>query len=217
MKCSVVGATVTELRSGQTAKPFYVHKELLITRSPYFRDVFASQAPGAELNPLSFPDLDEFAFALFVRWLYGAMLNGPSDYHSMQHYISLYVLALHFRIERLCNEIMDMVRRYYRSANMTAPAYRLQYIYETTHTPNAMRRFLIGTAAYRALCEGTLSGSIRDQVSKGGELSMDFMKALIDCHKSGLLDCRRGMDCLWHEHQESKRCRKVDMEPWQNA
>lgn len=207
---------MTELRSGQTAKAFYVHTELLISRSPYFRDVLDSQRPGAEPNPMSFPDLDEFAFALFVRWMYGAMLNGPSDYHSMQHYLALYVLALHFRIERLCNEIMDMVRSYYRTANMTAPAYRLQYVYEHTDKPNAMRRFLINTAAYRALCEGGISGSIRDCLFKGGELSLDFMKALIDCHKSGMVDCRRGLDCLWHEHNESKRCKKMDVEPWQS-
>lgn len=164
---------------------------------------------------MSFPDLDEFACALFVRWLYGATLHGPSDYSSLQHYLALYVLALRFRVERLCNEVMNLVRGYYRQANMTAPAHRLEYLYERTNRSNMMRKFLVGTAAYRALCEGGPSDSIKECIAKGGELATDFATALIDCHRSGMADCRRGADDAWHEHLESKRCKKVSEEPWQ--
>lgn len=48
---------------------------------------------------------------------------------------------------------LDLIRHYYASQNMTAPAYRLEYIYQMTHGDNAMRRFMINTAAFRALEE----------------------------------------------------------------
>lgn len=166
---------------------------------------------------MSFPDLDEFAFALFVRWLYGAMLNGPSSYHSMQQYLALYILALRFKIERLQNEVMDMVRMYYRTENMTAPPYRLEYLYANTDRACMMRKFLVGTAAYRAICEGTMSQSIKEIVSGGGEVSVDMAMAIIDCHKNGLVDYRRGLDCVWHEHHDSTRCKAKSVEPWQNV
>lgn len=85
----------------------------------------------------------------------------------MQHYLCLYVLAERFRIERLKNEVLDLVKAYYRTANMTAPAARLEYIYHATEGPNLMRRFLVTTAAYRLICErdGKVSNVMR-QVSQ---------------------------------------------------
>lgn len=48
---------------------------------------------------------------------------------------------------------MDLVRHYYREQNMTAPSYRLEYIYAYTHGANHMRTFLVSTAAFRAMEE----------------------------------------------------------------
>ncbi|KAK8189573.1 hypothetical protein BKA81DRAFT_410358 [Phyllosticta paracitricarpa] len=123
---------IVELLAGQTGKCFKVHRDLLINRSSYFRNLLSSTSAAATSPKASFPDLDEFAFALFVRWLYGASLRGPSDYASMQHYLCLYVLARRFRIERLQNDVLDLVRAYYRAGNMTAPAHRLEYLYDAT-------------------------------------------------------------------------------------
>lgn len=70
--------------------------------------------PEATEATLAFPKLNEFAFVLFNRWLYGAQLSGPSDFRTMQHYLGLYVLAIRFQIEKLQNEIMDLARVYYK-------------------------------------------------------------------------------------------------------
>jgi len=83
---------------------------------------------------MAFPTLDPFAFALFVRWLEHptAKQAGPHDFHSMHHYIGLYVIGVLFGIHALENAVMDSVRDYYRREGMTAPAYRLEYIYEVS-------------------------------------------------------------------------------------
>ncbi|KAK7542144.1 uncharacterized protein J3D65DRAFT_664565 [Phyllosticta citribraziliensis] len=131
---SGTSTAIVELLAGQTGKPFRVHRDLLINKSPYFRTLLSAPSSSSTSPKASFPDLDEFAFALFVRWLYGATLRGPSDYASMQHYLCLYVLARRFRIERLQNDVVDLVRAYYRAGNMTAPAHRLEYLYDATAT-----------------------------------------------------------------------------------
>jgi len=215
----IPGASVTQVRAGQTNKSFNVHTELLTSRSLYFAELFQRTAPE-EPSPLelTFPDVDEFAFALFVRWLYGAFLAGPSNFNGMQHYLCLYVLASRFNIERLKNEVMDVVRAYYRTANMTAPAYRLDYIYDNTDGPCQMRRFLVTTAAYRVLCERDpkMSESMKGVVAKGGDRAVDFAEALVRLHSDGLVDVRRSVDCTFHEHRESKPCKARMLEPYQN-
>ncbi|KAF2091910.1 hypothetical protein K490DRAFT_61345 [Saccharata proteae CBS 121410] len=205
---SMPGSNLTEVRVGQTAKPFKIHTDLLNARSPQFKQLL--QANGNASSPmLSFPDLDEFAFALFNRWLYGAVLKGPSDFHSMHHYLGLYIIGERFRIERLKNETTDLVRAYYRASNMTAPAYRLEYLYENTQGPNPMRRFLVTTTAYRFLCESDkgLGESMTRVLSKGGQLALDFITALATLHKNELQDVRRGTNCAFHIHEETPRCK----------
>jgi len=214
--------TIITFYAGSSHKPFEIHRHSLTSKSTYFKQMFVhGQEPTAEQT--TYPDLDEYGFALFVRWLYGGELHGPKDFHSFQHYMSLYVLSKRFQIEALSNNVMDLCRAYYRLGNMTAPAYRIEYIYTFTKTPNHMRNFLITTAAYRALCEAPvgpgehLSDSMKELIGKGGDVSLDFAEALIKLNKNGIVDVRRGSNCTFHEHSDGKYCQALGMEPYENA
>ena len=178
-----------------------------------------------------FDDLDEFSMTLFEHWLAAEKpLAGPHDFHSLAHYLSLYVLATKFQIESLENTgtsllssyamstalltslvVMDLVRHYYREQNLTAPGYRLEYIYTYTHSSNYMRTFLVSTAAFRALEEQSklelasalpqmhqashLSASIREVLAKNPAMAVDFVEELITLHRNGDHDARFGPNC----------------------
>lgn len=53
---------------------------------------------------MAFEDLDEFAFNLFADWLYSIKLKGPTSFHSLHHYLSLYCIAFKWDVESLCND-----------------------------------------------------------------------------------------------------------------
>lgn len=116
--------------------------------------------------------------------------------------------------------VMDLCRAYYRHNNMTAPAYRIEYIYAYTDVPSHMRNFLITTAAYRCLCDTPhapgvhLSDSMKGILAQGGDMAIDFSHALIKLSRNGIVDVRRGPDCTFHEHSDGKLCDKVLMEPY---
>lgn len=96
---------------------------------------------------------------------------------------------------------MDLTRTYYRTDKLTAPAFRLEYIYNAIPEPNAMRVFLIQTAAFRALCEQpdeegrVLSDSIRSALVKNNEMAVEFAEAVIELSKNDTADPRHGSDC----------------------
>ena len=106
---------------------------------------------------------------------------------------------------------MDLIRHYYATQNMTAPSYRLEYIYAYTHGSNHMRTFLTSTAAYRALEENPknslvrahtsmtpgshLSESLKGALQKNPEMATDFAEELIKLHRDGEHDARHGVDC----------------------
>ncbi|KAF2435661.1 hypothetical protein EJ08DRAFT_284266 [Tothia fuscella] len=223
------GAATTTILAGPSEKAFVVHTDLLISRSPYFKQIHTQQFfDSAGLSPscanlctsftshdtICYRDIDEFACALLVRWLYGASLAGPSDHHSMLQHLCLYVLASRFGIENLQNLVMDQVRWYYRTANVTAPSCWLEYIYSATPGPNKMRQFLVATAAYRVMSEGVLSGGLKSTLAKGGEIAIDFIQAQITNMRDGTRDVRRGNDCFWHVHRESRFCTNQISEVW---
>jgi hypothetical protein len=221
---------MTTILAGTSGKPFKILTDLLTSRSPYFRELFgvpatrrssiinapttttAPSIPEASDATLHFPELNEFAFALFNRWLYGAQLSGPTDFHSMQHYLGLYVLASRFQIEKLENEVMDLTRAYYRATDLSSPPYRLEYIYENTSGPSKMREFLVATAAQRVIADGGMGGVMRDVLAQGGELTVDFIEALVKVQTEESPDVRRGRDCSWHNHGETRKCHQAGEE-----
>jgi len=91
------------IHAGKDKQTFSVHRHLLVTKVPYFTDLFAARSTP-DNEALTFEELDEFGFALFVRWLYGGALHGPRDFHTFQHYLSLYIVAWKFGNEVLQNE-----------------------------------------------------------------------------------------------------------------
>ncbi|PNS20356.1 hypothetical protein CAC42_5806 [Sphaceloma murrayae] len=195
--------SMIDLYAGKNKKHFSVHRHLLVIKVPHFHSLFShdtSPSPGR----LTFEDLDEYGFALF------------------QHYLSLYVLAHRFGVESLQNEVMDLCRAYYRHQSMTAPAYRIEYIYTYTSSPNHMRNFLTTTAAYRLLCEAPaapgvyMTDSMKTLLAKQGDLGVDFAESLIKLSKNGLVDVRKGDPCVFHVHSDGKVCEAVGLEPYQS-
>lgn len=213
---------MTEFKIGATSKVFDIHTDLLVSKSPFFAtmgkpDILTTtnMTTNPQLRgPFTYEQLDEFAFTLFVRWMYDGKLQGPTDFHSLHHYLGLYIIATDFQIEALKNLVMNLVRHYYRAESMTAPAFRVEYIYNNTSGPNLMRNFLVNTAAYRALCgdenaENTGKGiteSMKDVLRRGGDVAPDYAEALVYLTKNDLPDARVGDDCNWHEHEVTSKC-----------
>ena len=72
-------------------------------KSLFFKHLL-SETPDPAPETLTFEDADEGGMALFGKWLEGAHLGGPTDFHSTQHYLGLYVLAQKFQCEALENK-----------------------------------------------------------------------------------------------------------------
>ncbi|KAF2485339.1 hypothetical protein BDY17DRAFT_293393 [Neohortaea acidophila] len=230
-------SSLTTLYIGKDKVPFHIPSSVLRQKSPYFTKLLAEDTGHDgkvhSAEHMAFGDIDDFTMALFMHWLTtDGKLAGPHDFHSFGHYLGLYMLAQKFEIESLQNQVMDLVRDYYREQNMTAAPYRLEYIYTITHGPNHMRAFLVSTAAFRLLEEHSkspavteptpassgnafISESMREVLSKNAELSVDFANELVNLHRNGEHDARRGSDCHWHVHTHTQACPAEKTEPWQ--
>ncbi|GAB7351606.1 hypothetical protein MBLNU459_g2225t1 [Dothideomycetes sp. NU459] len=210
----------TAIIVGADGKKYEIHTYLLTSKVPFFNKLLNSRHAVTDKD-LVFAELDDFGFALFTRWIYGGKLYGPKSFHSLQHYLCLYCMAHKWDIESLCNDLVDLVRAYYRVNNMTAPAFRIEYLYANTDGPNFMRAFMVHSAVFRALYEPPiakgvyLSDSMQNIVAKGGVCAIDFCEATIRLGRDDAGDPRKGHDCAWHEHADGKYCPSTPNEPYQ--
>jgi hypothetical protein len=97
--------SLTTLYVGKNRKPAHIPTAILKEKSPYFRRALADDSKTPSMEQTSFDDIDEFGMALFMHWLSDhGRLRGPHDFHSLAHYLSLYVLAKKFEVEELENQ-----------------------------------------------------------------------------------------------------------------
>lgn len=173
--------------------------------------------------------------ALYEKYLSEPMLPlcGPTDQHTSEHYMELYILSLRLSDEKLQNTIMDLVRHFYACDKLSVSPSRLEYIYHasttTPHPENMMKRFLITTAAFRSLAEGTsegkdawgrdvyVSGQMKALLEKNQEIMADLLNAVVRLHRDDMPDVRMGGNCVWHMHEKTKVCAKEFGEAWQST
>jgi hypothetical protein len=101
----------TTLHVGKSRKAVHIPTSMLMDKSPYFRRILTEDSGKAgdvvSAESTTFDDLDEFGMGLFMHWLQThGKLGGPHDFHSLAHYLSLYVLAKKFEVESLENQSM---------------------------------------------------------------------------------------------------------------
>jgi len=73
-------------------------------QSPFFKKLLA-ETPEPVPEQTTFETESEFAVALFAKYVAGGVhaLHGPTDFHSTQNYLELYVLARKWGGEELEN------------------------------------------------------------------------------------------------------------------
>jgi hypothetical protein len=91
---------------GSSRKPTEFPTSVLTTASPHFARLFATDPA---VDNLVFIDVDDFAFKIWMRWVYTGELGtlsgaGAEDFHALTHYVGVYCLATKWEMERLGNE-----------------------------------------------------------------------------------------------------------------
>ena len=99
---------------------------------------------------------------------------------------------------------MDLIRTHYACDDLTAPPYRIEYIY-TYAVDSPMQGFLLATAAHRC-ARGKERPAVSDTlyaVLAKGEMMREFIEYLV--HNSEV-DVRHGSKCAWHAHDVTPVC-----------
>lgn len=201
---------------GAEQKRLHLHRDLLCNRSDYFKACFEGDFEEAQQQELFLPEDDVESFDLFVRWLYGALLENISSDYDLLVYLELVVLASKLCLEHLQNETMDQILGFYRLAAPKLSADTVRSIYWSTSTGDPLRRLVIQFAAWTAvLNEDTdFDGDNQDLLEGGGKIAVDFTTWLARYYAASKenratileIDPRIESNCVYHEHNSTPAC-----------
>ena len=201
---------------GAQKTKFHLHRDLLCSRSDYFRACFEGDFKEAQQDELYLPEDNIESFELFVTWLYGTHLKKICSNDELPAYVGLTVLADKICLEYLHNQATDHVLRFYRSHPESIDHQYLRDIYLDTSSSKKSGAVPVAFAAWRIFASGKteLTGDYRGLIREGGDLALDFMDKLLlyypvsqlDSEDAEELDPRRLSNCSLHKHHSTPAC-----------
>lgn len=195
---------------GKKRKAYQVHKELLVSKSPYFRGSLISAFPEGRSNEVYLREDTPEAFSWLITWLYSGVVNAIGTKHDACIGFKTCIMADRFLIVSLKNDLVDAIRRFYARQVMGAELLRLLAKHEGFE--GELKRFVFDQVAYDLL-EYTRnmeldpylpSGSDRSAMdsflAQGSSTAIDTFWALRNWAGKEHVDPSSLEGCYYHEH-----------------
>jgi hypothetical protein len=176
---------MVDIYVGPESTHWPLHERLLCYHSPFFASIFydkkANTRPGQNKS-YGLPDEDDLSFELLVGWLYSRSIHPPREEKDVGPLLDLYLLADKFEMEKLCSDIVDVIRDFYHSTSTYPGLRRVQYIYSNTSEDNIMREMMVGSIARYLTLGDSIPIHWANALRKNGQLAVDIIRAIQEWH-----------------------------------
>lgn len=151
------------------------------------------------------------AFDRFVSWIYGRRIVPPSDHDvvAFQSLLELYVMGDKFCVEKLKNEVSDVLRSYI-AVRLRQLGPGLVYFYGSTTKGDQIRRLMVQQLACDVVSRSKnyhgSQTSWEEFLRTHRELAYDAFYNLDQAHRKQIIEPNATSKCCYHSHQETPRC-----------
>ena len=153
-----------------------LHAKLLCYHSPFFRKIFYSKTNTTKTFGLE--EEEDLPFKTFVGWLYSSSLPVPREESDLGVQFDLYLMAEKFQIPALIQDILQVVREWYKYSDTYPGLRRVQYIYANTEDGSPMRHMLVHSVARLMVLEKGIPAHWDKALKKNGQLAVDLIRAI---------------------------------------
>lgn len=181
---------MVDIYVGPNNTHWVLHEKLLCHHSPFFRRIFYTKSPNNAHSNKTYglPDEEDATFKTFVGWLYSNSLPIPREEADLTVAYDLYLLSEKLEIPRLGQDILQIVREWYKFSDTYPGLRRVQYIYANTEEGSPMRVMLVHAVARMLVLgdsgkgDGVRLGGIPKHwdkaLRKNGQLAVDIIRAV---------------------------------------
>jgi BTB/POZ domain len=196
---------------GQERTAYKLHKDLLISKSPYFRASLSSCFPEGRTFEVHLAEDVPAAFDIFVQWLYSGSVSPIKNEGDVNVKTRAYIMADALLVSELKNDLMDRIRKFYIHNWMGSKILTMLAEKDTFH--GQLKRFALDQLAYDLLASGDLSpqpsfyspgGGARSDIDAflagGSSTATETFWALRNCALEQYDNPATRKGCHYHKH-----------------
>src|SRR5271170_1788690 len=189
---------MVDIYVGPDSHQWSLHERLLCYRSPFFSRHFYDDSTSSQSGSnksYSLPDEDDDRpFEMLVVWLYSRFIRPPTSEEDIGTLLDLYLLADKFEMERLQEDVVDIVREWYHGSSTYPGLRRVQYIYGNTNQDNPMREMMVSSVARQLTTSDKIPMHWVNALQRNGQLAVDIIRAIQQWHieERSIPDAREG-------------------------
>jgi len=171
---------MVDIYVGPSNTHWVLHEKLLCTKSRFFAKIFYKKAThGSSANKaFGLPDEEDEPFNLFVGWLYSGRVPAPEEESDLGDLFNLYLMGEKWTISGLVKDVLDTVRKFYRTTQTWPGLRRVQYMYANTEEDSPMRLLLVGSIARMLVLGDSMPAHWDKALKKNGQLAVDLIRAV---------------------------------------
>lgn len=199
---------IVSILVGQQRSQYSAHKEILITRCPFFAKCLSVGMKEANSNEVEFPDDTCLAFNLFFLWIYFEQAPVPNSHEDVLGAMHAWILADKFCMCDWQNVLIDGIMVFWSKTGM-APGH-LSWLCDHSGHSSAifelgMNQLIWNLAHTPKVYEDGWAVDLEDLLTKRecspGKLLCSVLRE-IKCHTTE--PAKQG--CKYHVHLDEKRC-----------
>lgn len=182
----LLSSSLVDIYVGADSTHWILHEKLLCHHSPFFAKRFYTKGKQtASSKSFGLPDDDDQPFELFVGWLYSRALRYPEEEKDVGPLLDLYFLAHKFEIQKLSDDVVEMVRAFYHNNESYPGLRRVQYVYANTEEDNPMREMMVGSVARYLTLADSIPLHWERALKRNGQLAVDIIRSIQEWHLEG--------------------------------
>jgi BTB/POZ domain len=180
--------SIVDIYVGAESTHWPIHEKLLCYHSPFFASIFYDKKadsrpkPSKSTKSYGLPEEDDLPFELLVGWLYSRAIKAPKEEKDIGPLLDLYLLADKFEMEKLAEDVVNLVREFYHSTGTYPGLRRVQYIYANTSDDNTMREMMVGSIARFLALGDTIPNHWAKALKRNGQLALDIIRSIQEWH-----------------------------------
>ncbi|KPI35424.1 Major facilitator superfamily domain-containing protein 10 [Cyphellophora attinorum] len=183
VKSQLLTSSIVDIYVGSESQHWPLHERLLCYHSPFFSRIFyaddkdpSKKSRGSKSYGL--PDEDEYPFELLVGWLYSKAIRQPQQEKDLGPLLDLYLLAQKLEMQKLGEDVTELVREFYHQTSTYPGLRRVQYIYAETDEDNEMREMMVSSVARQLTTSDKIPVHWAKALQRNGQLAVDIIRAI---------------------------------------
>ncbi|KAJ9603687.1 hypothetical protein H2200_011873 [Cladophialophora chaetospira] len=198
------GSQLITILVGKDKARYCIHKDILVSASPFFSKCLASGMKETETNTIELPEENCRFFNAFSSWMYDGTVKKIRDNDDLDQAIREWVLAEKYLVPKWQNVLVDAMIDFWQECYLDLRYVRWARTEDNRHL--LLSELIMNTFAYEMATGSAWYQERESEMNALVEKGLVSTVELIRFATNELWTDPNGDRCAYHSHQEGENC-----------